>query len=433
MGPILAHATARSDLRGVRSHGRRRTAGRPAYARRARLPSAVGADRVHGAGHARRRAARGDARRAGRRARRARCSPKARSPRSRSACVGSADNARAVAAIAAEHPNVPLVLDPVLASGRGDRLASEEVSGALLESLVPRATVVTPNTLEAAGLGGRQRLLDLGCRYVLVTGTHDETPEVINRLYDVRGLVREDRWKRLPGSYHGSGCTLASAIAAALAKGRDVPEAVREAQEFTWRALAEGFRTGAGQSLPNRFSLMRGSVRHHAGHRGHRPPCAQGRAGARRRGSRCCNTATRCSRGTSGCCRRRSWRRIARGYGVPFIVNDDVEIALAVGANGVHLGKEDGDLAAARAQARRQASSARPATTTSKRPGPRCARAPTTWRSAACSPPPPSPARCARRSRCSSDDLGVPLCAIGGITLRKCAGADRRRRRACWR
>lgn len=167
--------------------------------------------------------------------------------------LGSADNARAVAAIAAEHPNVPLVLDPVLASGRGDRLASEEVSGALLELLVPRATVVTPNTLEAAGLGGRQRLLDLGCRYVLVTGTHDETPEVINRLYDARGLVREDRWKRLPGSYHGSGCTLASAIAAALAKGRDVPEAVREAQQFTWRALAEGFRTGAGQSLPNRF------------------------------------------------------------------------------------------------------------------------------------------------------------------------------------
>jgi hydroxymethylpyrimidine/phosphomethylpyrimidine kinase len=167
--------------------------------------------------------------------------------------LGSADNARAVAAIAAEHPNVPLVLDPVLASGRGDRLASEDLPGALLESLVPRATVVTPNTLEAAGLGGRQRLLDLGCRYVLITGTHDETPEVINRLYDARGLVREDRWKRLPGSYHGSGCTLASAIAAALAKGRNVPEAVREAQQFTWRALAEGFRTGAGQSLPNRF------------------------------------------------------------------------------------------------------------------------------------------------------------------------------------
>jgi len=167
--------------------------------------------------------------------------------------LGSADNVRAVAAIAAEHAQVPLVLDPVLASGRGDPLAGEGVLSALQEALIPRATVVTPNSLEAERLGGSQRLLDLGCRYVLRTGTHDETPDVINRLYDARGLVREDRWKRLPGSYHGSGCTLASAIAAALAKGRKVPEAVHEAQEFTWQALAAGFRSGAGQSIPNRF------------------------------------------------------------------------------------------------------------------------------------------------------------------------------------
>ena len=167
--------------------------------------------------------------------------------------LGSADNVRAVAAIAAAHAQVPLVLDPVLASGRGDPLAGEAVLAALLESLVPRATVVTPNTLEAKHLGGVERLLERGCRYVLVTGTHDTSAEVSNRLYDSGGLVREDRWKRLPGSYHGSGCTLASAIAAHLAKGREVPEAARAAQEFTWQALAAGFRTGAGQALPNRF------------------------------------------------------------------------------------------------------------------------------------------------------------------------------------
>ena len=65
--------------------------------------------------------------------------------------------------------------------------------------------------------------------------------------------MREDRWQRLPGSYHGSGCTLASAVAASLAKGRPVPDAVREAQDYTWQALAAGFRRGAGQMLPNRF------------------------------------------------------------------------------------------------------------------------------------------------------------------------------------
>lgn len=167
--------------------------------------------------------------------------------------LGSANNVRAVAAIAAEHATVPLVLDPVLASGRGDALASNSVLKSLLEFLVPRAALVTPNTLEAERLGGEKRLLELGCRYVLVTGTHAAGAEVVNRLYDANGLVSEDRWQRLPGSYHGSGCTLASAIAAGLAKGVAVPEAVRAAQEFTWRSLAAGFRTGAGQSLPNRF------------------------------------------------------------------------------------------------------------------------------------------------------------------------------------
>ena len=167
--------------------------------------------------------------------------------------LASAENVRAVATIAAAHANTPLVVDPVLASGRGDALASDAVRSALLEALVPLATLLTPNKMEAERLGGAQRLLGLGARYVLVTGTHDDTAEVINRLYDASGLVREDCWPRLPGSYHGSGCTLASAAAAALAKGRGMPEAVREAQEYTWQALAAGFRSGAGQLLPNRF------------------------------------------------------------------------------------------------------------------------------------------------------------------------------------
>ena len=137
--------------------------------------------------------------------------------------LATADNVRAVADVAAAHAHVPLVLDPVLASGRGDELASYAVVAALLEVLVPCATVVTPNTLEAERLGGVTRLLERGCRYVLLTGTHEPGAEVSNKLYGPGGLVREDRWQRLPGSYHGSGCTLASAIAAQLAKGRAVP------------------------------------------------------------------------------------------------------------------------------------------------------------------------------------------------------------------
>lgn len=167
--------------------------------------------------------------------------------------LGSADNIRAVAAVLSDHPGVPLVLDPVLASGRGDALASDEMIDALLELIVPRSTVATPNSLEARRLGGVEQLIGRGCRYVLVTGAHEASEDVINTLYDARGVVREDCWQRLPGSYHGSGCTLASALAAGLANGLEVPEAAREAQEFTWQALAAGFRPGRGQWLPNRF------------------------------------------------------------------------------------------------------------------------------------------------------------------------------------
>jgi hydroxymethylpyrimidine/phosphomethylpyrimidine kinase len=69
--------------------------------------------------------------------------------------------------------------------------------------------------------------------------------------------VRTDTWQRLPGSYHGSGCTLASAIAANLARGLDVAEAVREAQEYTWQALAKAFRPGMGQHIPDRLFWAR--------------------------------------------------------------------------------------------------------------------------------------------------------------------------------
>ena len=181
--------------------------------------------------------------------------------------VATRENAVAIAAVIDEHPAVPVVLDPVLASGRGDPLGTGDVVAALVDLLVPRATVVTPNSLEArrlaAGAGERtdalalercaERLTARGAKFVLVTGTHEPTREVVNTLYDARGPVRSDRWERLPGGYHGSGCTLAAAIAAGLAHGAAVPEAVQAAQRFTWQALADAFRPGAGQAIPYRL------------------------------------------------------------------------------------------------------------------------------------------------------------------------------------
>jgi hydroxymethylpyrimidine/phosphomethylpyrimidine kinase len=174
--------------------------------------------------------------------------------------LASAANVRVVNEIVAAQAGVPVVLDPVLTSGRGDPLAADDVLDAMRKYLLARTTVLTPNSIEARRLAGEsglaacaRRLLDYGCKYVLITGTHEATDEVVNTLYDAAGVVREDRWPRLLGEYHGSGCTLASAIAARLAHGSPAAEAVREAQDFTWHALEAGFRAGRGQLLPHRF------------------------------------------------------------------------------------------------------------------------------------------------------------------------------------
>lgn len=187
--------------------------------------------------------------------------------------LGSTENIEVIAGILSDYPDIPLVFDPVLASGRGDQLTDEEMIAAIQSLLLPHTTVLTPNSIEARRLACKpelgedegdlslaecaRRLLAYGCEYALLTGTHENTPQVVNDLYHASGLLRSDRWERLPGSYHGSGCTLASAVAAGLAHGLDVNEAVREAQEYTWQALAAGFHPGMGQFIPDRFFWAR--------------------------------------------------------------------------------------------------------------------------------------------------------------------------------
>jgi hydroxymethylpyrimidine/phosphomethylpyrimidine kinase len=184
--------------------------------------------------------------------------------------VGSIENIAAIAEVVSDYPEVPLILDPVLASGRGDELATEEMVAALRELLIPQATIITPNSLEARRLAAdgedgeelsldecARRLLAMGCEYVLITGTHENTAEVVNALHGHDGVVRRDSWQRLPGSYHGSGCTLASAIAATIANGLAIGDAVKDAQEYTWQTLKAAFRPGMGQFIPDRLFWAR--------------------------------------------------------------------------------------------------------------------------------------------------------------------------------
>ena len=183
--------------------------------------------------------------------------------------IGSIENITAIAEVVSDYPEIPLVLDPVLASGRGDELASDEMIAALRELLVPQTTIITPNSIEARRLVQEEgeddidlaecarRLLATGCEYVLITGTHQNTPQVINTLYGQEGVVRSDSWERLPGNFHGSGCTLAAAIAATIANGLSITDAVKDAQEYTWQTLKAAFRPGMGQYIPDRLFWAR--------------------------------------------------------------------------------------------------------------------------------------------------------------------------------
>ena len=183
--------------------------------------------------------------------------------------LGSSENISAIAEVVSDYPEIPLVLDPVLASGRGDELVTEEMISALRELLIPQTTILTPNSIEARRLTQEdgedeldlaecaRRLLAMGCEYVLITGTHENTPLVVNTLYGQDGVVRTDSWERLPGSYHGSGCTLASAIAATIANGLSISDAVKDAQEYTWQTLKAAFRPGMGQHIPDRLFWAR--------------------------------------------------------------------------------------------------------------------------------------------------------------------------------
>nr|WP_233578331.1 hydroxymethylpyrimidine/phosphomethylpyrimidine kinase [Aquitalea sp. FJL05] len=185
--------------------------------------------------------------------------------------LGSVENVAVVAQLIADYPDVPVVLDPVLRSGGGHELADDDLIAAMRDLLIPQVSIITPNSMEARRLAMNdpdedeelsldecaKRLLALGCPHVLITGTHENTKEVINSLYSPNGIVRADRWERLPASYHGSGCTLASAIAGMLATGLMLPEAVREAQEYTYQSLVAGFRPGMGQYIPDRMFWAR--------------------------------------------------------------------------------------------------------------------------------------------------------------------------------
>ena len=157
---------------------------------------------------------------------------------------GNRANALAIAALVGQL-RVPVVLDPVLASGHGDALGQGDALAAIA-ALLDVATLVVPNLMEAAALGM------VSCPHVLLTGGHGDGAVVVNRWLHA-GREHAWHWPRLPGQFHGSGCTLAASIAARLAQGDAMVDALERAQAFCHEALAQSFAIAPGQRIPRRF------------------------------------------------------------------------------------------------------------------------------------------------------------------------------------
>jgi hydroxymethylpyrimidine/phosphomethylpyrimidine kinase len=172
--------------------------------------------------------------------------------------LGDAKTVRCVARELARRKPRWLVVDPVMIATSGARLLDPDAVRVLIEGLVPLANVLTPNLPEAEALTGiairgpregqraAERLLGFGAKAVLLKGGHGRGREAIDRWFDPRGVLAF-RHPRLAGQFHGTGCTLSSALAAELAKGATPRTATRRATAFVQRAMRGAFRPGDGE------------------------------------------------------------------------------------------------------------------------------------------------------------------------------------------
>lgn len=172
--------------------------------------------------------------------------------------LGDAATVRTVAEMLKRTPDTPVIVDPVMVASSGDPLLSTDAIAVLREELAPLAAVLTPNLPEAAMLLGEaiatdeaaaarqgQALLRLGARAVLVKGGHGDGPEAVDVLVTGDGVRRFAHPRIATANTHGTGCTLSAAIAAGLALGRPLNDAVAAAVDFVWRAV----RSGSARSI----------------------------------------------------------------------------------------------------------------------------------------------------------------------------------------
>ncbi|WP_323752224.1 hydroxymethylpyrimidine/phosphomethylpyrimidine kinase [Marinobacter sp.] len=158
------------------------------------------------------------------------------------------------------HPELPLIVDPVIKAAGGGDLADDELVKAMKSSLFARAEMITPNGVELLQLGNcdsedqaADKLLSAGCKSVLATGGHGTGPQIINTLYSAGHDPMHWRLERIgDNEYHGTGCTLAAAISTGIASGLSARAAISQAQNYVSRTLLSALTIGQGQRVPNR-------------------------------------------------------------------------------------------------------------------------------------------------------------------------------------
>ncbi|MBU2872384.1 bifunctional hydroxymethylpyrimidine kinase/phosphomethylpyrimidine kinase [Marinobacter salexigens] len=160
------------------------------------------------------------------------------------------------------HPDIPVITDPVIKAAGGGDLADDELLATMKARLFPLTEMITPNGIELTLLGesddpgeAARKLLASGCASVLATGGHGLGVRITNTLYNHSPTPMSWEIERIGEEYHGTGCTLAAAIAAGRALGLSPRAAISQAQNYVHRAILHALEVGKGQPVPDRGIL----------------------------------------------------------------------------------------------------------------------------------------------------------------------------------
>ena len=170
--------------------------------------------------------------------------------------LGSSSQIKTISRLLRDRENFSIIFDPIIVSSSDNELISNDMIKLIKKYLIPLCLILTPNLDELKKLtlvlDEQSAVESLKCPWILVTTSDSSEIEIEHRLYHHSNLVRKFTYKKLSGSYHGSGCTLSSAISALIASDVSVEEACRRALDYTYQTLLNAKKLGKMQYHPNR-------------------------------------------------------------------------------------------------------------------------------------------------------------------------------------